>query len=103
MPALVDMTIDVMGNSYPQLVNDHDLTVNTVRREEERFRSTLTRGLEMLDEIAAPELALDYLALVDPATFAEVGDSYAGEALLAVAARVGGTRLIDNVAVSPGA
>jgi pantoate--beta-alanine ligase len=51
---------------------------------------------------AAPELVLDYLALVDPATFAEVGDSYTGEALLAVAARVGRTRLIDNIAVSPG-
>jgi alanyl-tRNA synthetase len=52
-PALVDATIAVMGNAYPQLVNDHDLVVSTVRREEERFRSTLARGLEMLDEIVA--------------------------------------------------
>ncbi|MFI6908474.1 pantoate--beta-alanine ligase [Nonomuraea sp. NPDC050394] len=42
------------------------------------------------------DLALDYLVLVDPATFAEVGESYTGEAVLAVAAKVGGTRLIDN-------
>jgi alanyl-tRNA synthetase len=52
-PALVDATIEVMGNAYPQLVNDRDLVVSTVRREEERFRSTLARGLEMLDEIVA--------------------------------------------------
>lgn len=45
---------------------------------------------------AEPAIRLDYLALVDPATLAEVPASYAGEALLAVAARVGTTRLIDN-------
>ncbi|MEU3166166.1 pantoate--beta-alanine ligase [Streptosporangium sp. NPDC006930] len=46
---------------------------------------------------AEPSLAVDYLVLVDPATFAEVGDDHTGEAILAVAARVGSTRLIDNV------
>ncbi|WEV26927.1 pantoate--beta-alanine ligase [Streptomyces sp. 71268] len=44
-----------------------------------------------------PPLVLDYLALVDPADFTEVGDDFTGEAVLAVAARVGATRLIDNV------
>ncbi|MFI6509579.1 pantoate--beta-alanine ligase [Streptosporangium sp. NPDC050855] len=51
---------------------------------------------------AEPSLALDYLVLVDPATFAEVGDDHAGEAILAVAARVGSTRLIDNVTLTLG-
>jgi pantoate--beta-alanine ligase len=51
-------------------------------------------------EGAAPRLALDYLVLVDPATFAEVGESYRGEAVLAVAAKVGTTRLIDNAVLS---
>ncbi|MCK2213956.1 pantoate--beta-alanine ligase [Actinomadura sp. ATCC 31491] len=46
---------------------------------------------------AGPALDVDYLALVDPATFAEVGEEHTGEAVLAVAARVGATRLIDNV------
>ncbi|MDF5758927.1 pantoate--beta-alanine ligase [Spongiactinospora sp. TRM90649] len=46
---------------------------------------------------ADPPLALDYLALVDPLTFAEVPDDHAGPAVLAVAARVGDTRLIDNI------
>jgi pantoate--beta-alanine ligase len=39
---------------------------------------------------------LEYLAIVDPATFRPVDDGYRGRALVLVAARVGGTRLIDN-------
>jgi pantoate--beta-alanine ligase len=34
---------------------------------------------------------------VDPETFAPVGEEHAGPAVLAVAARAGATRLIDNV------
>ncbi len=54
----------------------------------------------VLDEAACadPPLRLDYVALADPQTFlAATGH---GPAVLAVAARVGSTRLIDNVAVS---
>lgn len=53
----------------------------------------------VLEEAAGwePPLRLDYLALVDPVDFREVGADHAGEAVLAVAARVGATRLIDNV------
>ncbi|GAA2413589.1 pantoate--beta-alanine ligase [Streptomyces glaucosporus] len=51
-------------------------------------------------EEADPPLSVDYLALVDPADFTEVPaepGAHRGEAVLAVAARVGTTRLIDNV------
>ncbi|MFD5103529.1 pantoate--beta-alanine ligase, partial [Streptomyces albidochromogenes] len=53
----------------------------------------------VLDEAARlePPLALDYVALVDPSDFTEVPDTYSGDAILAVAARVGATRLIDNI------
>ncbi|MDI3388909.1 pantoate--beta-alanine ligase [Streptomyces sp. B-S-A8] len=53
----------------------------------------------VLDDAARlrPPLSLDYLALVDPADFTEVPDGFTGEAVLAVAARVGTTRLIDNL------
>jgi pantoate--beta-alanine ligase len=54
---------------------------------------------EVLDA-AGPRLDVDYLALVDPATFAEVSETYEGMAVLAVAARVGSTRLIDNVTLT---
>ncbi|MYR45791.1 pantoate--beta-alanine ligase, partial [Streptomyces sp. SID5910] len=50
-----------------------------------------------------PPLELDYLALVDPSDFTEIGDDHTGEAVLAVAARVGATRLIDNVPLTFGA
>ncbi|MEU3089522.1 pantoate--beta-alanine ligase, partial [Streptomyces massasporeus] len=54
---------------------------------------------QVLDEAARlePPLTLDYLALVDPSDFTEIGDDFTGDAVLAVAARVGATRLIDNV------
>jgi pantoate--beta-alanine ligase len=51
---------------------------------------------------ADPPLALDYLVLADPATFAPVEDGYTGPAWLLIAARVGSTRLIDNMAVELG-
>lgn len=61
----------------------------------------LRAAQEVLDEAvkADPPLLLDYLALVDPVTFAEVDGAYAGPAVLAVAGRVGTTHLIDNVSL----
>jgi pantoate--beta-alanine ligase len=47
--------------------------------------------------VAEPGCRVDYLALVHPDTLDDVPEWYHGEALLAVAARVGATRLIDNV------
>jgi pantoate--beta-alanine ligase len=47
--------------------------------------------------VAEPAARVDYLALVDPLDLADVREHYRGDALLAVAARVGSTRLIDNV------
>ncbi|GAA2104966.1 pantoate--beta-alanine ligase [Streptomyces albiaxialis] len=59
------------------------------------------------DVLDGAPLELDYVALVDPEDFTAVDDRYTGEAVLAVAARVGTTRLIDNVrphlAPAPGA
>jgi pantoate--beta-alanine ligase len=51
---------------------------------------------------ASPPVRLDYLALVRPDTFAEVGPGHRGPALLLVAARVGTTRLIDNAGLEFG-
>jgi pantoate--beta-alanine ligase len=58
----------------------------------------------VLDEAAAldPPLRLDYLALVRPEDFTEVPEDHAGEAIMAVAARVGPTRLIDNMRLTLG-
>jgi pantoate--beta-alanine ligase len=47
-----------------------------------------------------PGLDVDYLGLIDPSDFTEVDrEDYRGESLLAIAAKVGTTRLIDNIKV----
>ncbi len=46
--------------------------------------------------------SIDYLVLVHPDTLEDVPEWYRGEALLAVAGRVGTTRLIDNLPVRLG-
>ncbi|HYV59023.1 MAG TPA: alanine--tRNA ligase, partial [Acidimicrobiia bacterium] len=50
---LVDATVEVMGAAYPELVAHRDVIVNIITREEERFRQTLERGLDLLDGVLA--------------------------------------------------
>jgi len=61
--------------------------------------AVLAAARPVLDEAAKadPPLSLDYLVLADPATFDPVEPGHRGPAVLAVAARVGATRLIDNL------
>jgi pantoate--beta-alanine ligase len=47
--------------------------------------------------VAEPLTLVDYLVLVDPETLDDVPEWYRGEAVLLVAAKVGTTRLIDNI------
>jgi len=63
----------------------------------DRTAKATAENAEHNDGSASPPLVLDYLALVDPRDFHEVPEDYRGPAVLAVAARVGATRLIDNV------
>ncbi|WP_426594270.1 pantoate--beta-alanine ligase [Cellulomonas sp. McL0617] len=53
-----------------------------------------TTALDVLHAAGVEDV--DYVALVDPDTFDDVGPSYRGDALLLLAAQVGSTRLIDN-------
>jgi len=64
-------------------------------RAGERDPAKLERVAAELVE-TEPAVALQYLALVDPDSFAPVAAAEAGQ-VLAVAARLGGARLIDNV------
>lgn len=54
--------------------------------------------------VKEPLVLVDYLVLVHPTTLQDVPEWYRGEALLAVAGRVGTTRLIDNtpLLIGPG-
>jgi pantoate--beta-alanine ligase len=63
--------------------------------------SARAAAYEVLDRAQAePCFELDYATIVNPATFAEVPDDHVGPATFVVAARVGGTRLIDNTIIN---
>lgn len=47
-----------------------------------------------------PAVRLDYVALVNPATFEPIEAGFVGRALLIIAAHVGSTRLIDNLSIT---
>ncbi|HEX6946097.1 MAG TPA: alanine--tRNA ligase [Acidimicrobiia bacterium] len=49
VPALVEATIEVMGDDYPGLVQKADHILDVATREEERFRRTLESGHQLLD------------------------------------------------------
>ncbi|MEV0386384.1 pantoate--beta-alanine ligase [Nonomuraea sp. NPDC050643] len=118
MVADLDLPIEILG--APTVREPDGLALSSRNRylseDDRRVALALSRALragaarltpaeiraaarEVLDE-AGPGIDVDYLALVDPATFAEVSESFAGMAVLAVAAHVGATRLIDNVTLT---
>jgi alanyl-tRNA synthetase len=49
LPAMVERTIDLMGEAYPVVVEGRDLVLPTITREEESFRRTLASGSQILD------------------------------------------------------
>jgi pantoate--beta-alanine ligase len=63
--------------------------------------SARAAAYEVLDRAQAePCFELDYATIVNPATFTEAPDDHVGPATFVVAARVGGTRLIDNTIIN---
>jgi pantoate--beta-alanine ligase len=59
-------------------------------------RLTATMQKTLLEQ----HMSIDYVAAVDPVTLKSI-DTITGPTLLAIAARVGNTRLIDNVLITP--
>ena len=49
---LVPALVEQMGQAYPELVRATPLITETLRQEEERFRTTLGRGMGLLEEAA---------------------------------------------------
>ncbi len=70
-------------------------------RAEQGATAVLTAAREVLT--AVPAMSVDYVAVVEEATFTPARPGRAGPAVLIAAARAGGTRLIDNVPVVLGA
>ncbi len=50
MAPLVDATIDKMGSAYPTLIDERDLIVEILEREETGFARTLRTGLALLED-----------------------------------------------------
>lgn len=50
MHQLVSILIETMGIDYPELVTAESLIKNSLEQEEEAFRKTLSRGLDLLNE-----------------------------------------------------
>ena len=95
---------------------------NVYLNKEQRLQAlVLSRALQRVDELSRggevsvakllqearavlatePEVRLDYLAVVDPETLGDLADTRKG-ALVAIAAHVGTTRLIDNLLIDRG-
>jgi alanyl-tRNA synthetase len=49
LPAMVERTIDLMGDAYPEIVAGQGLVLPIITREEESFRRTLATGSQILD------------------------------------------------------
>lgn len=117
---VVDLNLEVEILGVPILRDDDGLALssrNSYLNTEQRQRAlTLHRALQAgrdasvagavavrnaaREVFASAESEPDYLELVDPTTVGPVPDDHVGRALLLVAARVGTTRLIDNLAVN---
>ena len=65
MHLLVPELVNLMGDAYPELVRARDVVVETLRSEEERFKTTLERGLKLLDS----ELTTDIKTLPGEVAF----------------------------------
>jgi alanyl-tRNA synthetase len=50
LPSLVETTVELMGDAYPELVERKDFILSVGAREEERFSATLRQGLSLLEE-----------------------------------------------------
>ncbi|HUN43857.1 MAG TPA: pantoate--beta-alanine ligase [Acetobacteraceae bacterium] len=65
----------------------------------ERNASRIRRAMQAVLS-GRPEIAMDYVSVADPETLEEL-DDIAGPALASLAARLGSSRLIDNVVLEP--
>jgi alanyl-tRNA synthetase len=49
LPPMIDRTVELMGDSYPELLSQHGLVSEILSREEAAFRRTLATGSQILD------------------------------------------------------
>ena len=78
------------------------LTLSAALRAAESATGVASERIRAATQLLAsqPQVRLDYVALVDPNSFEAVDDGFSGRALLLIAAKVGNTRLIDNLSIT---
>src|SRR6266576_4376001 len=53
LPDMIDSVVASLGNAYPDVATKHDVVRKVVQREEEAFRGTLQRGVDLLDGVVS--------------------------------------------------
>jgi alanyl-tRNA synthetase len=66
---VADAVIDEMGDAYPELVARRDYIQDRIRREEERFLETLSKGLALLEDEVRKALASGHKTLAGDVVF----------------------------------
>jgi len=74
--------------------------VKTGERRANRLIASMQNTLLDVGQLGRVPVSIDYIAAVDPITLKQV-EMITGPTVLAIAARVGNTRLIDNIVVMP--
>ncbi|MEY4452746.1 MAG: hypothetical protein RIT51_424, partial [Actinomycetota bacterium] len=90
-----------MSSRNRYLTADQREDASVLYRTLKTLRQPLSRTLETARTLieSTPETKLDYIAVVDNQIFRPVNDDFRGKALAIVAAKVGDTRLIDNLEI----
>ncbi len=73
MYKLLPKLIDLMGSAYPELRRAEDFISNVLEQEEIRFKTTLERGLKLLDEEIKP---LPYRSVLSGEVVFKLYDTY---------------------------
>ena len=56
---LVDVVVEMYGEAYPELVQNKQKIIDTIKAEEERFNKTLDRGYKLLEEFIENKKDID--------------------------------------------
>jgi pantoate--beta-alanine ligase len=86
--------------AIPRGLNQAKQLVAEGVKQTNRLLATMQHTLLDVGKLGKIPMSVDYVAAVDPETLKPV-ETVSGPTVLAVAARVGATRLIDNVLVEP--
>ncbi|MBQ2611231.1 alanine--tRNA ligase, partial [bacterium] len=56
---LVDIVVENYGKAYPELIQQKEKVINTIKKEEELFAKTLERGYKILEEFISQKKNID--------------------------------------------